>query len=360
MKPLISIIIPVYNAENYLKKCLDSILEQSFQDFEVILVNDGSKDNSGEICQIYAGKDPRIHYIFQENQGVSSARNAGLDAAGGETVYFADSDDWLEKDALSLLLGGYLKYNADLVVADMSFIRKGKKRLVRIFDKTFTTDSKQWISNYQRACIGYGYNPNPGGSKKSAGLGSMGNKLYRKEIIDDNNLRFDLYVKGIYEDNLFVINFLQHCNIVSYFAESIYNYRMVEGSNSRGFKENTLDINDRIFEKIKEFIEANKADERDAYYKAFYMYVIRRLEVSLFVYFFADDNSETLSKRLKLLHNTIRQEPYKEAIKKVEYRLLKPYNRFTWATARTYSAIIIWLGMKISGTISRVYHLLRG
>lgn len=94
-KKLISIIVPVYNAEKYLQKCLDSILEQTYQNLEIIIVNDGSTDNSGQICQEYEKKDSRIIYIEKENGGVSDTRNTGLDRMTGSYVTFVDSDDWV-------------------------------------------------------------------------------------------------------------------------------------------------------------------------------------------------------------------------------------------------------------------------
>ena len=98
--PVISIIVPVYNVEKYLDNCLKSILNQSFKDFEVILVNDGSKDKSGEICNIYSQKDSRIKVFNMENSGAGKARNKGLDLAQGKYIFFVDADDWLENNAL--------------------------------------------------------------------------------------------------------------------------------------------------------------------------------------------------------------------------------------------------------------------
>ena len=95
---IISIIVPVYNAEKYLSRCIDSILRQTFADFELILVNDGSSDKSKEICEKYLESDPRIKLINQENSGVSAARNTGLDNASGEYIGFVDSDDFIEKN----------------------------------------------------------------------------------------------------------------------------------------------------------------------------------------------------------------------------------------------------------------------
>lgn len=95
--PKISVIVPVYNAEKYLHRCIDSILNQTFPDFELLLIDDGSKDQSGEICDEYAKKDSRVKVFHKENGGVSSARNVGIDNAVGEYICFCDSDDWVEK-----------------------------------------------------------------------------------------------------------------------------------------------------------------------------------------------------------------------------------------------------------------------
>ena len=113
--PLISIIVPVYNVEQYLPKCVDSILAQSYQNLEIILVEDGTKDRSGEICDAYAAKDPRIKVIHKKNGGLSSARNAGMDVAQGEYFGFVDSDDWIEPETYEALMELARKYDADLV-----------------------------------------------------------------------------------------------------------------------------------------------------------------------------------------------------------------------------------------------------
>ena len=108
-KPMISVIVPVYNAEKYLQRCVDSILKQSFTDFEVLLIDDGSHDRSGELCDEYGEKDNRVRVFHKENGGVSSARNVGLDNASGEYISFVDADDYLETNAMSdsLFIDGY-------------------------------------------------------------------------------------------------------------------------------------------------------------------------------------------------------------------------------------------------------------
>ena len=101
MKDLISVIVPVYNVEKYLNKCLDSIISQTYTNLEIILIDDGSTDNCGKICDEYASKDKRIKVIHKENAGVSSARNYGIQCATGDWIMFVDSDDWIEFDAIN-------------------------------------------------------------------------------------------------------------------------------------------------------------------------------------------------------------------------------------------------------------------
>ena len=116
--PKISVIIPVYNAESTLRRCVDSVLAQTFTDFECLLINDGSKDKSGEICDEYARKDSRVKVFHKENGGVSSARNVGLDNARGEWVSFVDSDDWVEGDILESMYKTALLSGSSLVTCD--------------------------------------------------------------------------------------------------------------------------------------------------------------------------------------------------------------------------------------------------
>ena len=116
-KALISIIVPIYNVEKYLRQCLDSIQDQSYQNFECLLINDGSPDNSADICKEYVSKDPRFRYIEKENGGVSSARNLGIECSVGAYITFIDSDDWVDSDYLEVLYNALIDENADISVS---------------------------------------------------------------------------------------------------------------------------------------------------------------------------------------------------------------------------------------------------
>lgn len=118
--PCVSVIVPVYNAERWLRCCVDSILAQTFTDFELLLIDDGSKDNSGAICDEYALKDSRVRVLHKENSGVSSARNVGLDNALGEWIAFVDADDYINRDYLEILIETVCRKNAEIVFCDFS------------------------------------------------------------------------------------------------------------------------------------------------------------------------------------------------------------------------------------------------
>ena len=128
--PTISIIVPVYNVEEYIHKCINSILAQTYKDFELILINDGSPDNSGIICDEYARADSRIKVIHQQNSGLSAARNAGLAVAKGDYIGFVDSDDWIDKSMYESMITEAQTLEADIVICDYYKVKKKKAKAV--------------------------------------------------------------------------------------------------------------------------------------------------------------------------------------------------------------------------------------
>ena len=120
---LVSVIVPVYNGEKYLRKCIESIINQTYANIEIILINDGSTDNSGVMCDSYAHSDNRIRVIHTQNNGPAAARNIGIENSKGEFVFFVDADDFIENNALNLLVENYNQYKADIIVGDFNNIR---------------------------------------------------------------------------------------------------------------------------------------------------------------------------------------------------------------------------------------------
>lgn len=212
--PQFSIIIPVYNAENYLTKCIDSVLSQSIKDFELILIDDGSKDRSPQICDDYAKKDYRIKVIHKKNSGVSAARNDGLDIAKGEFITFVDSDDWVEPDYLYSLMK-YTKY--DIVFFSHRLIYEDG------YSSEFKFQEKEGNNlNIWKIVAALKIN-----TTKWNFYGFTWNKMFRHEIIQESKIRF---VKGlrVSEDEIFTLDFCTHACSMKVLPLCLYNYRLLK------------------------------------------------------------------------------------------------------------------------------------
>ena len=200
--PLISVIIPVYNTESFLKQCINSILGQTYQNWELLLINDGSTDGSPQICNEYQKKDSRIHVFHQANSGVSAARNLGIMQAKGKWITFVDSDDWVENRYLESF-----KTDADLNLQGLFY---GNKRIVY----TASAISQNPAAMYIRK--GFVYGPYC--------------KLFKIDIIRKNHLRFNEKL-SFGEDLLFTMQYLIHCKSLSVVSYSGYHY-MLRNTNS--------------------------------------------------------------------------------------------------------------------------------
>lgn len=212
----VSIIVPVYNGEKVLRRCVDSILAQDYRDIEVLLIDDGSKDNSYAIMSEYAEKDPRIVAIHKENGGVSSTRNLGLEKATGKYIQFIDCDDWLPFDATKLLLRSMTENKADLVVGDFyRVVDDNVSKKGSIADGGLIS-RKEYAENMLLTPADFYY-------------GVIWNKLYKKEIIDEYKVRMDNRI-SFCEDMIFNLEYLLHVNDIYVLKAPIYYYVKTEGS----------------------------------------------------------------------------------------------------------------------------------
>lgn len=208
MKKKISIIIPVYNGEKYLERCINSITNQTYKNIEIILVNDGSTDKSDKLCKKLKRNDERIVYVKQKNSGVSSARNKGIEIATGEYICFVDCDDWIDKKYCKVLLEG-MKNNTQLSVIGL----KTKKN----YDNHNTECIENTIELNQNEAFKAIFNDNNF-------FGFPWNKLYKKEII--NKLGEEPFNTNIHicEDTLFNAKYLVYCKKISYNKTPLYSY----------------------------------------------------------------------------------------------------------------------------------------
>ena len=222
MAEKITVIVPVYNVENYLDKCLDSLVNQTYKNLEIIVINDGSIDNSGIICQEYAQKDNRIVYIEKENGGQSEARNMGLDRMTGSYVTFVDSDDWIELDYVEILYKKITEYQADIAVGNYySFNETEGMYYFHIFGDSYHEKVYDNVSIFE--------NLYESQEMKSFALISVWGKLYKADLV--KHLRFDIGKLG--EDGYLNQKIYLLAEKTIYLNKGLYAYRQREGSSSR-------------------------------------------------------------------------------------------------------------------------------
>lgn len=263
--PEISIIVPVYKVEKYLRHCLDSIADQSFTDFEVILIDDGSPDNCGGICDEYAKKDPRFRVIHQENGGISDARNAGLKVVTGKYIGFVDSDDFIEPEMYAVLYRMIQEENADIAVCGV-YNCYGSKRTVSYSAKeTFVCDGKQALAIMLE------------GKKMPA---TIWNKLYRKELFHNRE-----FLKGkTYEDAFLLPSLLLAADKVAVTTEPFYDYwHRMDSITTCTYSESAWDVIDAYEYTYKEVLNhCPEALSAAAFrlYRAYFLVMDRMLLMS--------------------------------------------------------------------------------
>lgn len=260
----ISIIVPVYNVENYIKDCIESIMNQTHKNIEIILVDDGSTDTSGKICDKYKDVDNRIKVIHKENSGLSEARNFGLEAATGKYIMFCDSDDYYELNACEILLKEMENKNADMVIGNyINTDDKGVKWSNPIFDIKKYKNFKLSIKDYSDSF----YIMNS----------SVCNKIFRRDFIEKNNMRFIPHLPA--EDAIFTTLYFMKSKKVYYISDVIYNYRQ---------RANTSSISNNC--SLKYFKGINEA------YKIIYNNFLEHNEVGFYRYFYAKSMTYILYK----------------------------------------------------------------
>lgn len=221
---MISVIVPVYNVEKYLNQCIGSIVSQTFTNLEIILVDDGSTDSSGSICEKWMQKDSRIKVLHKKNEGLGYARNSGLEVAHGEYATFIDSDDTISKNMIRNLMDGIRKNNSELCIGGYNRINEEGKLLYKkaYFDKFYEYDD---VKNSLLPKL-IGALPDKHDSIKM----SVWNVLFSMQVIKKNKLRFVSEKDYMSEDIIWDINYLTRINRAQLISFSDYNYRVRNGS----------------------------------------------------------------------------------------------------------------------------------
>ena len=282
MRPLISVIVPVYNVEQYLRQCIESILKQSYREIEVLLINDGSTDSSGIICQEFVGYDNRCRYFEKENGGLSDARNYGLDRSEGEYITFVDSDDFLMDNAIEKLYATALLGDSDLVVGaycrfdEPTFLLYSKEDLpslpVTFVDKSFAMNQMDELTDFQFIMYSTAWG-----------------KLYKRSLFEEIRFPFGKYA----EDQFTTLKLYMKASTISICNHVIYSYRINYSGLSSSFNLSHLDYIEALEERIEKTRHLDGIDMGKTY--KMYDYVLRRMLTEL-------SNHGYLEERQKLEH----------------------------------------------------------
>lgn len=285
MNTKVSVIIPIYNVEPYLRQCLDSVVNQSYKNLEIILIDDGSPDNCGVICDEYAQQDERIIVIHKENGGLSAARNDGIAVSTGYWIAFVDSDDWCETDYYENILKRIGNNMSDVICAGEIIYEKPCSRWKKCaFESDFSYHTKKDLEELQVKVLA---------NKKSLrSLGGPWDKLYRREFIKEQGLVFDTTDKA-WEDIWFNFLVFERAKMVEGYLVGGYHYRIRTTSITKGYNPLRPQIDYEFLSKLQKHIKKN--EESDMIISAIHAWTIKLIKNTLDLYYF--NTKSTLDKR---------------------------------------------------------------
>ncbi len=232
----ISVVIPVYNVEQYLPRCLDSIVNQTYQNLDIILIDDGSTDSSGHICERYAEKDNRIMIIHKENAGVGAARNDGIDAARGAWIFFVDPDDYCMTNMCEVAVNVGRETKADIVMFDYFRVKSGMQLYHSCYNNEFMTSDKLILAQLQLSILDARYSPFE--ARRMEGV--MWNKMYRTKMLKNCKVHINDRIH-IGEDVLFCFEILGVVKKIVYIKQPLYFYRINQGGVTQRFNRAMVD-----------------------------------------------------------------------------------------------------------------------
>lgn len=242
--PLVSIIVPVYNVEQHITKCIESLLSQDYFNYEVILINDGSTDSSGEICNAYQAKSDKIRVFHLNNSGVSNARNYGIEQSKGDFIQFVDSDDYVDKTYISSMINITKDNKVDLVISGIQQMKLAGNEITLLKQMKCNKNGlymKPELKHIMSDLIDTSY------------INYCYAKLISKSVLYENNIRFDKNI-SLGEDTLFVLNVLKHSNCTYILSEAKYFY-LIHSNNTLTYKfrNDKFDILNNLSKKLKDF-----------------------------------------------------------------------------------------------------------
>lgn len=336
---MISIIIPVFNAGKRLETTIKSAINQTYQDIEIVCVDDGSTDNSLDILRNFEKSDYRIKVIHQNNMGVSAARNKALFEAKGEYIMFLDADDWLECNACEIALNKMVSADVDIVM--WPYIREcGNQSLPKeIFRREIYYNEKSVKHKLHRRFVGL-YKDELIAPEKADALCTVWGKLYKRESIIDKGIQFhDLSEIGTYEDGLFNLEVFQWIKSAIYIPEYLYHYRRDDSSSlTNKYNPNLSEQWNRLFDIILDYVERNKLS------KDYYIAFNNRITLSLIVLGINEFNSEkSIYGKVQGIKRIACSKRYRDAIQKLDFKYLPLHWKVFFGFAKHRCAVGVYL-----------------
>lgn len=325
---LISIIVPIYNSEKTIKRCIESLLNQTYKNLEIILVNDGSTDKSKEICKFYYNKYSNIKVINKENSGVSSSRNVGINSSKGKYILFCDADDFVELDWCYSLYENIKKEECELSICGYSsYNEKMNLEKINIYDENLYCSyiyPKEFIK-----------------LRKKSMLNSVWNKMFIADIIKLNNIKFKDIALG--EDTIFVLNYICKIKKISIINKSLYNYLSCNSQSlSKKYNKDLYYCYKSIFDSIKNLAEVSGLKPNEyyqEYYTSYFKAMIAVLENTE-----NELNTDSFYKKIRYNTKIINDIDFKKSIK---YANLEDYNKSYLLALKSRIYIVLYLFKKL-------------
>ncbi len=340
--PLISIIVPIYNADKYISQCMDSLINQSYSNIEIICVNDGSTDLSSDLIEQVYKKDNRVTLINKENGGVSSARNLGLSKAIGEYVMFVDSDDWIDHDTCEQMIDVVDKQKVDLVIA--SYMRHFSNNIVKprhIFSDEKKFNKEETMTLRKRL---FGLNGKElSDPSQSDSIGSSWSKLFKRSIIFENGLQFvDLKIIGTAEDVLFNAEYFGLIDSSYYMNKCFYHYRRDNYTSiTSNYKSNLPEQWKELYNRFQKMIDEENLKQ------AFQQALNNRISLGLIgLGLNVMGSDKTAKNKIKEIKGIITSDNYKSAINTLPFHYFPLHWKLFFSFARKGNATGVYLLLK--------------
>ncbi|WP_169087693.1 glycosyltransferase [Paenibacillus sp. PL91] len=328
--PLVSIIMPVYNCENFLDESINSVLNQTYSNFELIIINDGSKDNSGSMCDVYSLKDKRIKTIHQNNGGPSSARNKGLDYVNGIYTMFIDSDDSYDTEMIYKMVNAISNEKVDIAICGIKTIQHEKNKTIEnnIIMPSESLDGKKEILARLETLF------------KNRLFNGIYNKIYKTNFIKTKKIRFN-ETSEMGEDFLFNLNYIEYCSCINIISEALYNYKVDNSNLTKKYRENEFEHRKTNIERLNIFYRQNNYKDKSVDF----LYI--KLAFACFMQLSHKDNQRTYKENLSYITTILAK---KEMIKCLNEIIPRGYTeKFLVAVLNTKSPkVIYWTSIVIN------------